>query len=349
MKKPTTADVAKLAGVSRATVSYVLNNVKGKTISEETREKIKQAVKTLDYTPNFFAKGLRTSSSKTVALILPSITDPTMPIMVKGVENATNFNEYSLLIHDNENIGKSKLEAIEALCEKAVDGVIYAYPDDSEDEEAIRHLIAVRNIPTVVIGKKFKSHQVSTVSFDHFGAGEMLADYLHSLGHRRIAMVITGPMTLTRKLRIEGLGSALQRHDLACEIIVAGNAPESTSMFFDTREYEMGFITAVEMAEKGLRHTALIGTNILVAAGLLNALKSKGVAVPADVSVASFGGHFISQLVDPKLTYVDQPFYEFGKTAFEVLKTTLEHKNRDRVQEIVYKPQMVVNGSAGRV
>lgn len=348
MKRATTEDVAKAAGVSRATVSYVLNNVKGKTISEETREKIMRAVKELEYKPNFFAKGLRTSSSKTVALILPSITDPTMPIMVKGVETATNFSEYSLLIHDNESIARSKIEAIETLCERAIDGVIYAYPRDSDDDMVIQYLVNKRKMPTVVIGKKYERYEVSCVRFDHYNAGEMIADYLYGLGHERIALMITGSMTQIKKLRLDGINSVLKKHGLKCDLIQDRNTPGANTLFFDTHEYELGFFSTIDLVEKGLAYTAIIGTNNIVAAGILNALKSKGIAVPQTVSVTSFGGYFISEIVDPKLTVLDQPFYDFGKTAFDILKVEMENREHHLVQDIVYKPRIIIRGSTGR-
>lgn len=349
MKKPTTSDIARMAGTSRTTVSYILNNVKNKSISKETYDRVMNAVKQLDYRPNYFAKGLRTSLSKTVAIILPSITDPTIPIMVKGAGLSANLSEYSLIIHDNENIGKSKLDTIETICERAVDGIIYAYPNDTDDKAMIEHIVKNRRIPTVVIGKKYDEIGANSVRLDYFKMGEIMGEHLCRLGHRKIALISTEEMTSVRKMRIDGLNSALANYGIVCDYFTSKIPPMDVSMFYDIREYEGGRAATANLINQGLEYTALIGTNSMTAAGVQNVLTSRGIAIPDRISVCSFGGSFTSEVLEPKLTIVDIPFYDIGKTAFAVLHSVMENKENEMVQDIVFKPKLIVRNSTGPV
>lgn len=352
MKKITTTDIAKLAGVSRTTVSFVLNNKNDKKISEETRNRILKIAKELNYRPNPFARGLKTNFSKTIALILPTITDPTMSVLIKGVENAAVSSQYSLMIHDIESSVSDRVDDIGLLCEKTVDGIIFAYPNDS-DEEIINLLVNKLKIPTIIIGLKTDSYQANNVRLDYFGDGKLIADHLYDLGHRDIA-VITGDINInkrSRELRIEGIKNSLKFHGLEPKIIYAKDCGLRSSLFFDTRQYDMGYAGAINILEKGLDFTALIGTNELISIGAMNAFKSKDINIPGRISVASFGGYLMSEIVEPKLTVVAQATYKTGEIAFEMLKTILDGKDNgisDEIKEIVVKGKLVIRSSTGK-
>jgi LacI family transcriptional regulator len=217
MRKVTVSDIAKAAGVSRTTVSYVLNNNANKSISQATRDKILQIAEKLDYIPNPYAVALKTQESKTIAVVIKSISDSYLTEVIRGIQNAIDFNQYSMILHALEVKGRTLQHSIELLCERPIDGIIIAYPDLREGL-IIKQYVEKRGIAIVVIGAVYRDLNVRTVYVDTRNAGIQMAEYLYSLGHRHIAVGSNYP-TMQRKNRILGVTEYLQPKGFAPYVI----------------------------------------------------------------------------------------------------------------------------------
>jgi DNA-binding LacI/PurR family transcriptional regulator len=346
VSRVTIRDVAKHANISIATVSLALNGKQ--VVNAETRKRVLESAAELGYKPNAFGKGLKTRTSRTLALIIPNITDPSMHTLIKGIETASDFNEYSLIIHDLEIRANKKLKGVEILYEKALDGIIYAYPD-GQDKGILDSIIDRGDIPLVVIGNVFQNMSINRIEVDSFNSGEIMAEYLYELGHKDI-LVLSGNMTTSRKLRIDGMNSVLGKYGLVSKVFTKENLQSTRSLFFDTRGYDNGFSMMIDVLNEKTRYSAVVGMTDMISAGAMNALKMKGISIPKEISIASFGGYFISEISEPSITVVEYPHYEIGKASFEILKKIINNKRDEDCETVslVFKPKLVVRKSTAR-
>ncbi|HLW06679.1 MAG TPA: LacI family DNA-binding transcriptional regulator [Marinilabiliaceae bacterium] len=338
MGKVTTKDIAKVAGVSRTTVSYVLNNM-DKNISQETRERVLRVAKELDYKPNPYAVGLKTKISKTIALVIRSISDPSLTAVIRGIQNASSFNKYSMILHCLDVKNRTLKNSIELLCERAIDGIILAYPDKKE-QSIVRKLVVDRRIPTVIIGTKYPNLRVNRVSVDIYDSGLQMAEYMYGLGHRNIA-IAWNHMTLNRTERIHGVVDFCERMKCRCFPIELQQDTDK-SQGFQEIEYDFGKTVACHIVKKKLPVTSILMMSPWSAIGVINALRDLGKGVPEDYSVAAFAGYSVSQFGDPKLTMNYQMHFEIGRIACETLLSLLTTDNRDIIENRIFQSKIIV-------
>lgn len=350
-KKVSQIDVAKYADVSRSTVSYILSERNISKFSDETKNKVLEAVKVLGYRVDPFGKGLKTKSAKTIALVLSTITDPSFSMLIKGTEMEAYHKGYSVIIFDREIENIDRIEAIEILLERPLDGIIYAFPDKSDDA-VLDLLINKLRIPTVILGSKNENFVVDNVRYDYLNAGRMMAEFLIELGHRKIAFIL-GDISVNapaKNQRIKGLESVFKDHGASMEVIVSTQTYNDRSSFYDLREYDRGVAIASELLKKGLNYTAIIGSNDQISVGMMNVLQENNVQIPENISIACFGGNLISEITNPKLTVVEVPNFEIGKKAIEVMVNRLSASNTQwSTNEYVIGCNMIKRNSTSKV
>ncbi len=342
MKKPTSKDVAKLAGVSQSTVSFVLNNKNDVSISPETRAKVFEAAKKLNYVPNIFGKGLRTNRSMILGLMIPTITNPYYPMLTQQIEEYASNEGYNIILC-NTYRNKDKEEFyLNLLLEKAVDGIIYGFtPNFSELLNKIS-----KTVPIVIIGEKDDSVNISTVGLNSFRAGEMTVQHLIELGHKKIAF-ITSPLTnisLSRERRLKGIISKLKEYHLDKNLIVKAYTSEY-EITDSTYEIEIGYELAIDLI-KETDVTAIIGVNDMVAFGAMNAILNQGLKIPDDISICGFDNIYLSRLIKPKMTTIDHHITHRSKLAFDLLLKKIAGEE-DSILRIEYEPKLVIRESTG--
>ena len=214
MKRATSKDVARLAGVSQTTVSFVINNTPGVSLSDETRRKVLEAAQKLQYIPNSFAKGLKTHQSKLLGVFLPSMDNPFYPMLMKYIERYTAGRGYNVLLCCTYRNPEREHAYLDLCMEKQVDGIIYLFTPNW-----IKRVVQIAStLPVVLISEKSDDVPLNTISLNGLRCGQLMAQHLLDLGHRRIAYIMSSvtSISLTRQKRLEASAAPFGRR--ACRM-----------------------------------------------------------------------------------------------------------------------------------
>lgn len=304
---PTQKELAKLAGVSSGTVSNVIS---GSTrVSERSRQKVLEAIRTLNYRPNLIARSLKTNQTNTLGIVVPDITIPFFPKIVRGAESAARERGFFFVLLDSENNHPRELEMISLLRAHRVDGILLV-PVGGHISSAERASL-VSDCPVVYLDRLPDGIVVDSVSVDHRSAAEMGVSHLISMGHTDIA-ILTGPLVLKNEQeRLRGYRQALQKAGLPIRnsLIWPGS--------FDAEE-----ITRV--CQKGLlrtnrRPSALFTTNGVTGLGALRSMYATGLTTPRDIAFVTFDELTADGFFRPAITTILQPAFDIGYRAVEVL------------------------------
>ncbi|MFQ5834460.1 MAG: LacI family DNA-binding transcriptional regulator [bacterium] len=329
----TIKDVAKLAGVSITTVSYVIN--KTGFISDETRAKVLRAIDELKYRPSSVARSLRRKRTNTVGLILSHLKNPFVSEMLRGVEVYLSKRQYAIIVADTNYDIKKEERLIDVFCSKRVDGIIINPVEDSPSEH-IRFLVE-QKIPIVVIDRKIRNLNVDTVLTNNVGASRQVIEHLLHLGHRRIG-IITGPLNCTTgRERLEGYQKTLRERSI----------PENESLIKigDYKE-RSGYLLGLELIDLALPPTVIFACNNLMALGAMRALGKRRIRVPEQMGIVAFDDLPWFTYVDPPLTAIATPTFELGETAARLLVSQLQRK-RKKPKTIIIDAALKTRGSAG--
>ncbi|KAI4440320.1 LacI family transcriptional regulator [Schaedlerella arabinosiphila] len=338
MKRATSKDVAKLAGVSQTTVSFVLNNTPGISLSDETRRKVLDAARELNYIPNSFAKGLKTSRSKLLGIFLPTMANPFYQKLMQYIENYTAELGYNVMLCCTYRNAEREKSYLDLCVEHQVDGIIYLFtPNWVKQITRISH-----NIPVILISEKSEDISINTISLNGFQCGKILTEHLLQLGHKNIAYVMS-PVTsvsLTRQMRLQGIKAAVQNAGLGEDALEVITNPVVAS---DNLEANAGF-AAMESILKKKRNTAVIGVNDLVSFGLLSkALNMDGIRIPEDISICGFDNTYLAHMAHPTLTTVEYCTEPLCRLAVDMLL----NNNSIDVLKLSGEPKLIIGESTG--
>lgn len=319
------------------TVSRVINN--SKYVSQETREKVEQAMEELGYVPNALAHGLITKKTHVLGLIVSDITNPFFTTIARGVEDTAIKNGFNtILCNSDEDIEKEE-RYIELLLRKRVEGIILS-PADCSKRKRIEQIIS-RKIPLVLIDRRINGLQVDCVYSDSINGACELTKYLINLGHRRIGIII-GPRRISTAVdRVEGYKRALREEDVPVE--------EELIRWGEKYSREDGYINAIELLNLEHPPTAIFGGNRLITVGILRAIRELKFRIPDDISVVSFDEVEDISVTNPFLTVISQNSYTMGVIATEQLLKRIggNDKSLEDLQEIVLQPRLIVRESCG--
>lgn len=322
-RRVTQADVANHAGVSQAMVSYVINE-SAVSIPQETRQRIKDAMQDLGYSPNVTAQRLRTNKTKTIAGVIPDITNPFYPMFERGIQEVVEKEKYDFIIYNTDGKADKEKKVLASLLQGRVDGVVGSFFHLTT--EALAPLIE-QNIAIVRLrqpsSKQAETLAIDTIYIDSVVAAKTAVTHLISKGHRRIGMLTSeggGPSSL----RIEGYKQAL----------LAANLQFKDALVCTTGDYneEGGYHAMKHLLSLSERPTAVFAVNDLMAMGAMLALREAGLSVPDDMSVVGFDDIPSAKLIDPALTSVSQNQKQMGQRAaamlFERLKGEVQGRGR---------------------
>jgi len=306
MKRPTQKDVAKLAGVSQAAVSMVLNGASVPTVSTDTWTRITDAAKALGYAPNRFAQALKTQRTMTIACIVPDITNPFYPVLIRGVQAVAQEGAYDVITVNTDGDPARERHFLDWAHQGRVDGVIGVFFTLRATD--FRSLVEA-GVPVVRIEsarKKGGDIAIDDIFVDSREAARAVVDYLLGRGHRRIAMLAGtgGPQCV----RVEGYREAMAAAGASASVTI-------TEAFSE----EAGFAAAQTILDSDARPTAIFAANDLMAIGVMRAARERNLSIPDDLAVVGFDDISPASLVSPPLTTVSQFQAHMGKRAAEVL------------------------------
>lgn len=340
MKRPTQVDVARLAGVSRATVSYVVNGLTGDRvpISEETRQRVLDAVAELGYEPDARAQALRSGNTKAIGLIIPDIRNPHFWENADGVEQEACVSGYHLLLSSMDLSPEYAEDVFKDLSRRRIDGLILMGPYIGQSEEAKKALILRRRLPIVEISDRFNvDYTVDGVVSDYRTTTMEVMSYLLSLQHRRIGLIYGVAMPELGEDRLQPYQDSLR---------AAGLPVDQTLIVECGPTIEDGYQAALRLLKFPSRPTALIAINDLLAIGALRAAGDLNLRVPTDLSLASYDDIAITNYLMPRLTTVAKDAIRMGREAVKLLLARIQEPNRS-YQRISMPARLIIRESTG--
>ena len=339
-KRSTARDVAELAGVSRTTVSFVLNSVPGVRIGDETRRRVVDAARQLGYHPDATARRMVTGRTKVIGFVLrqspdQAFADHFLPQVLAGLSRAATMQGYHILIEPippEESTGAYT----QLVRERHVDGIVLSGPR-FDDEDLLR--IHAEGEPVVLMGQ-LPGTGLPFVDVDNVGGAAKATRHLIDQGHRRIAMITNANLSYTASAdRLAGYRQAL----------------EAAGIDFDEALTRYGAFTPLsgesamaELLQLEPRPTAVFVASDTVALGALKAIRSNGLDVPQDIAMVGFDDVPLAEFVEPPLTTVRLPAYGLGWGAADMLIRLLNEEDI-REPSVILETELIVRESCGAV
>ncbi len=330
----TLKDVAQKADVSVSTVSRVFN--KPEKVHPDTRKEVREAVDTLGYQPSRVARRLRLKNGKAslIGLVIPDIQNPFFADITRGVEDVAQSNDYALIIsNSDEDLAKQKL-AVDTLQTEEVDGVIV--PPVGKDDPEIQRLLD-SDIAVVCVDRRLETARVDTILSDNRQGAYDAVTHLIELGHERIGFIGGIPHISTSTARRRGYEQALRDHGLTVDPRLVKEG--------DSRR-ERGRYLTKKLLSLDRPPTALFTGNNLTTLGALSALNSQGIQVPDEMALVGYDDVPWARALQPPPTVVDQPAYEMGRRAAELLLTRLSDSDRSPTV-VTLQPELIIRRSCG--
>jgi LacI family transcriptional regulator len=323
-------DVADLVGVSRQTVSAVINGKPG--ITEPTKERVLAAIAELGYRPDLTARSLRTRRTHTIALMLTDVSSPVAGRMAVAAESHAYQMHYNLVLYNTCDDVQRERFYMNSILQRSVDGVLYI---SARDESSVPALLQEAGIPVVVIDRTPLSYSGPCVVLDNFEAGRTAGEHLVSLGHRRIAHVGGPSFVHISDERLAGLQSALQPLGDLVELALVRSA---------NWRIESGHSAMTSLLGRGSAFTAVFAAGDLLAIGAMRALREAGKCIPDQVSVIGLDDIDIAPYLEPPLTTVSQSIATMAETGMRMLLDIVHGESPPQTQ-IILPPQIAVRGS----
>jgi LacI family transcriptional regulator len=303
--------VAKLAGVSTATVSRTINGTA--KVNPDTEERVREAIKALHFYPDTNARALGSGRSSLFGLIISDITNPFFPELIKAFEDLAVLHDQEVLIA-NTNYDPERMRiCVTRMLQRKVDGVAIM---TSEMDESLVEVFSRRHVPLVFLDGATLKPGVSSVSIDYAGGVEDAMQHLIGIGHRRIAF-ISGPLRLgAAQTRLRTFRKVQQRERLARDpqLFQEGNHRVDGG-----REAMLRILDAFPSSHAAARPTAVLASNDLTAIGAMGAIRERGLSIPGDISVMGFDDIQLSAYTMPSLSTVNAPRAEVANAAFHAL------------------------------
>lgn len=306
---PTIRDVARLAGVSVATVSRVVN--KSGNVNPETAGQVLKAIEQLQYEPNSMARGLAGKKTGTIALILPDISNPFFPALARAVEDVAHKKGLTVIFGNSDGLGLKERSYIKILQKKYVDGIIIA--SNTVHQEDIDHL-RKDQVPIVLLDRGLAVSTCPIIRSQNREGAKLAVRHLQSRGCRKIAHIYGPQEYITARERLLGY-----------EDVVGGLAWYSPSLAVPGNfDIEGGRKAIKLLLERQPDIDGVFAGNDLMAVGALKGLRDMGIPVPEKIKVCGFDGIGLTEITEPELTTVAQPIYEMGALAAKLLIQEIE-------------------------
>jgi LacI family transcriptional regulator len=309
-------DVARYTGFSISTISRALSNKS--YVKEHTREKVLEAVRLLNYSPNIMARSLKNGRSNTIALFIPSIQNLIYPDLTRGVEDTARKNGYTVILCNTDENMEMEKSYINTLRPRLIDGFIIA---SMMPHSGYIKQLRKENFPVVLTLRAYDD-SIDAVIVDNKQAAYGAVKYLIERGHRKIAIALGNMELNVYSERFKGYRTALEEGGIAFDENFVMRERSTISSFYHITK---------AMLEKGIIPDSVFATTDAQAITVMRAIYDSGYRIPADISVLSFDNVEISSLVEPPLTTVSQPLYEIGVLAAQKLIYQIQYKEKHGV------------------
>lgn len=341
-KRPTQFDVARKAGVSRSTVSFVLNDKTGGNIpiSDETRQRVLEAIDELGYVPDARARALRSGDTNTLGLIIPDIRNPHFWETAEGVEQEARNAGYHLLVSNIALTHEYVNDIFNDLVHRRIDGLILmgSFTVASDKAKASLKQYFKQRLPIVELADHYSVHyQVDRVSSNYSAATMEAMSYLLSLNHRRIGLLFGIDVPELAEDRYKAYEEALLKADLpvAADLIIQCGPT-----------IEDGYQAMSRFLQNPDRPTAVIAVNDLLAMGAIRAINDAGLRIPEDISLVGHDDIAMAEYMVPRLTTISKDVYTIGQNAVQLLISRLQEPDRPyQIQESF--PKFIIRESTG--
>lgn len=324
---PTLDDVARVAGVSTATVSRCLNE--RKKVSPRTRDRVMKVVNELGYTPNFNARAMAAKRTNTIGAIIPTMENAIFARGLQAFQETLHGAGYNLLVSSSAYQPEFEAEQIRALVARGADGLLLI---GYERETEIYEYLEKRGIPTILAWASRPESAHASVGFDNCAAMRGLADKVLSMGHTRIA-VISGILTGNDRAegRLRGIKESIAAHGLD---------PEQLPVIESTYEIENGAAAFEKLMQADPQPTVVMCGNDVLAAGAVTAAQKIGLSIPDDVSITGFDDIELARILHPPLTTVHVPHWDMGRIAAKELIDMVEGRSTGAAQQLAVSISM---------
>ena len=330
-------DIARLAGVSKATISAVLNDKPG--ISEQTRERVQEIVKKLNYRPNQLARSLSIRKTKSIGLVIKEIDNPFFSKVMKGVFDTCSGHGYTVLLGSSELSPAKEIQSIRTLLNQRVAGLIISPLQGEDVDFSYISDLNRDNYPFVMLNR-VKNFSTNVVEIDNAAAAYRAVSHLIGKGHTRIAYFSGPSYSAHAHERLEGYRKAFMEKHLTIhqeDVIEVGsyieNGYQTGKMFFPNHSN---------------RISAVLCYNDLVAIGLINALTELEIRVPEAVSVIGFDDIDFCESIKVPLTTIRIPSYQIGELAAKMLIDCVNNAGQHHPERIVIDTHLIERASVAR-
>ena len=329
----TIKDIAKLAHVSATTVSNVINGKNSKT-TEETKQRILDLVKEMDYKPNAMARSLVNGKTKLLGLILPDISESYFAQLARSIEEAARRSGYSILVCSTYNDLKNEQKVIDIMREHCVDGIIISSSLIKENWQ-FKDVLKIK-YPIVTLGRDIAEYEdVCNVCMNNYSSGYEATKYLLDLGHKDIGFIAGEEWSSITKDRLSGYKKALNDYkiDVDEELIYNGNF-----------NVETGMNGLERLLSKDRKISGVVACSDVIAYGVYKFAIKHNISIPEDLSIVGIGDLKFSEVVTPGLTTVKEPVDDIAETAVNMLISIITKKPRDK-NEYEYDSKLIVRES----
>lgn len=345
--------MASLAGVSTATVSRVVNGRPG--VSEEVRDRVADALRQMQWEPS----GLRGSRrARTVGLLVPELTNPIFPTFAQGIEQRLGLSGMTTVLCTSTPEGVSESEHVEELLELGVSALVFIAGShaDTEADHSTFHDLAARGVPVIVVnGRSPTLKGIASVTCDDVEAGRVATAHLLTLGHRRIGLAAGGLRYIACQRRVDGWAKALSDAGLQAGAAVGPDGAEPAPVGEDAVEAPSPLCEDTYTISGGRRAgdvlldegvTAIVAASDLIAIGVLQAARARGLRIPEDLSVVGYDDSLLMPHVDPPLTTVRQPVNDICRAIARLCIAAANGKAL-RTSEMAFHPELIARASTG--
>jgi LacI family transcriptional regulator len=329
-KSPTMRDVAEMVGVSKQTVSAVINNKPG--ITQETRDRVLAAIEELGYRPDSIARSLATGRTHTIAFIASDVSAPFIGRLAVAAEDYAYSCGYSLVLYNTHDDMGREAAHFTAAVQRGVDGVLFI---SATDQNTGLDVLQETGIPSVAIDRVPVPYHGPSVTLDNLETGCLAAEHLLSLGHTRIAH-ISGPQSVQMSRdRLRGFHQVLEAQG-----VLAGLSVEAA----DTWDYQAGCDAMRRILDNGHSPTAIFAAGDALAIGAMCAIREAGLRIPEDISVVGVDDLDLAAFQHPPLTTIRQSITELAVLGLQLMFDLLDGNKPDQMN-IVMEPVLVVRQS----
>jgi LacI family transcriptional regulator len=330
---PTLRDVAEAAGVHAATASRALNPATRGLVNTDTARRVMKVAEQLGYRPNPIARGLKTSKSGTIGLVIPDLTNPLFPPIVRGIEDVLEPSGYSGLIVNTDNDPGRERTQIEHLRSRQVEGLIVA---TARVDHPLLHQLHREGVVMVMVNRRPEGVDVPSITPDDAAGVELAVRHLAGLGHTRIAHVAGPQSTSTGVSRARAFRGAVRDLGLDDDPALVTTA--------DSWGEAAGAEGLRRLLEAGVEFTAIFAGNDLIALGCYDVFFERGIECPAEMSVVGFNDMPFLDKLRPPLTTISIPHQQIGAEAARLLLDAIADPTRP-ARSVLLPLSLVVRGS----